>query len=337
MAMPSIHSLAMPVTYTKLLVRDNPVKPSLLRNTGIDDLNTYEDLDTIPVAAFLQVVRNFISSKPRPDWHLEWASAMADHFHGPLSFALMSAPTLGAGIDAWIRFVPARVPYFKIAPRQAPERYGFEIRAAVDLGDLRALLVEIPLLIVYNYTRTLGAPAAQLAQIELTRARSAATAHHENWFTCPIRFDAPCDAFQFPRAWCDIANPAYDAGTWRASIAKCELLEEQKGGRNLVAKTRALIAELAEESPSEFTQETAARRLHVSVRTLIRHLKQDGTSFQSLRDDALKDRALQLLRRPGLNIHDIASLLGYSDTANFSRAFKRWFGVSPGAYRKTIE
>ena len=335
--MATIHSLEMPVTYTKLLVRDNPVGPSLLRNTGIDDLGAFDDLDTIPVAAFLQVVRNFISVNRQPNWHLEWASSMADHFHGPLSFALMSAPTLGAGIDAWIQFVPARIPYFDIIPRQTSGFCGFEIRAAVDLGDLRDLLVEIPLLIIHNYTRTLGAPASHLAQIELTRRRSADTAHHEDWFTCPIHFDAPCDAFQFPRAWCEIANPAYDVGTWRASIAKCELVEEQKGGRNLVAKTRALVAELAEESPGELTQEAAARRLHVSVRTLIRHLKQAGTSFQSLRDEAFKDKALQLLRRPGLNIHDIASLLGYSDAANFGRAFKRWFGLSPGAYRKTIE
>ena len=292
---------------------------------------------TIPVAAFLQVVRNFISANHRPNWHLEWASSMADHFHGPLSFALMSAPTLGAGIDAWIKFVPARIPYFDIVPRQASGFLGFEIRAAVDLGDLRDLLVEIPLLIIHNYTRTLGAPDSHLAQIELTRKRSADTIDHKKWFTCPIHFDAPCDAFQIPRAWCEIPNPAYDAGTWRASIAKCELVQEQKSGRNLVDKTRALIAELAEERPSELTQDAAARRLHVSVRTLIRHLKLAGTSFQSLRDEALKDKALQLLRRPGLSIHDIASLLGYSDAANFGRAFKRWFGLSPGAYRKTIK
>jgi AraC-like DNA-binding protein len=108
------------------------------------------------------------------------------------------------------------------------------------------------------------------------------------------------------------------------------------GKRDLTAGTRALIAAAAEETPAELDLEHAARRLNVSSRTLIRHLKQAGTSFQTLRDDALKQRTLELLEQPGLSIQDIAATLGYSDPANFGRAFKRWFGMSPGSFRKTI-
>lgn len=98
--------------------------------------------------------------------------------------------------------------------------------------------------------------------------------------------------------------------------------------------TRSLIAVTLARHPHRLCIENAARELRVSVRTLIRRLGDGGSSFQALRDGARKDLALSLLNRPGFTVEDIARALGFSDAANFCRAFKRWFGMPPVRYRR---
>jgi AraC-like DNA-binding protein len=73
----------------------------------------------------------------------------------------------------------------------------------------------------------------------------------------------------------------------------------------------------------------------MSRRTLARQLAEEGTSFEALLDEVRLGVALQGLTGSELNVQDVAFLLGYSETAAFSRAFRRWTGQSPAEYRKS--
>jgi AraC-like DNA-binding protein len=81
------------------------------------------------------------------------------------------------------------------------------------------------------------------------------------------------------------------------------------------------------------TLDEVARALHVSSRTLKRKLTEHHTSFSRIVDAHLRGQALLLIDDPRLTIDEIADRLGYSDTANFARAFRRWTGSAPGAFR----
>lgn len=72
----------------------------------------------------------------------------------------------------------------------------------------------------------------------------------------------------------------------------------------------------------------------LSVRTLQRRLDKDGRSYARLVDQVRFETAMRLLRDDRVKLIDIAFELGYSDPANFTRAFRRWTGVSPSAYRR---
>jgi len=76
-----------------------------------------------------------------------------------------------------------------------------------------------------------------------------------------------------------------------------------------------------------------ARALHMSVRTLQRRLGEEGTSFAAIVDEVRHELSCQLVRRADLSLVEIATKLGFAEFATFSRAFKRWTGVAPGAYR----
>ena len=78
-----------------------------------------------------------------------------------------------------------------------------------------------------------------------------------------------------------------------------------------------------------------ARRLHMSPRTLRRHLNAEGISFKNLSNEIRKKKALELLTSTSMTIEKIATELGYQNVANFYHAFKLWTGTTPSNYRKT--
>ena len=100
--------------------------------------------------------------------------------------------------------------------------------------------------------------------------------------------------------------------------------------RTLTPRLRRLL----DSQRSLISIEEAAPKLHLSVSTLKRRLAEAGTSFRALREAVLQDRALLLLGDRSLSLESIAGRLGYSDLANFSHAFKRWTGTSPGLFRR---
>ena len=79
--------------------------------------------------------------------------------------------------------------------------------------------------------------------------------------------------------------------------------------------------------------EDVAARLHMSSRTLIRKLRQEGLSFQGIKDDLRRDLAILQLARGEVALGEIAYALGFSSVAVFHRAFRHWTGMTPGAYR----
>jgi AraC-like DNA-binding protein len=104
---------------------------------------------------------------------------------------------------------------------------------------------------------------------------------------------------------------------------------------NITMQVRArIIEQLHDGRPN---QEAIAKTLHVSLRSLQRRLKDEATSFQELLETTQQELALQYMRDSRRSIGEITYLLGFSEPSNFTRAFKRWTGLSPAAFRKTMQ
>jgi AraC-like DNA-binding protein len=138
------------------------------------------------------------------------------------------------------------------------------------------------------------------------------------------RVDAPSDAPAFsrfaPRARIEVADTAVEA--WKSSAA----------ARDFVASIRQAIERLScgEDYP---TIRTTAECVGMSVRTLQRRLAHAGASHHMLVAQARFATAAAVLERTDAKILELALDLGYSDHANFTRAFRRWAGCAPREYR----
>jgi AraC-like DNA-binding protein len=89
----------------------------------------------------------------------------------------------------------------------------------------------------------------------------------------------------------------------------------------------------AQATAGEMTIDAVARRLSTTPRTLQRRLARGGTSFERLRDEARRQAAELYLSTTALTIAEVTYLLGYSEPTAFHRAFKRWHGTTPQAFR----
>jgi AraC-like DNA-binding protein len=88
------------------------------------------------------------------------------------------------------------------------------------------------------------------------------------------------------------------------------------------------------EDLAALTLEEAAATLAMSTQTLRRRLREEGNGFQELKDSVRKESAIALLARPERPINEIALALGFSEPSAFHRAFKKWTGLTPGAWRE---
>ncbi|WP_232313417.1 helix-turn-helix transcriptional regulator [Enterovibrio coralii] len=82
------------------------------------------------------------------------------------------------------------------------------------------------------------------------------------------------------------------------------------------------------------SQTDVAKHLGLSLRNLQRKLSDQGTCYKDILDSTRKRLTLNYIKQPHLSISEIGYLVGFSNVANFNRAFRRWVGCAPGEYRQ---
>ncbi len=335
----AIERALMPNTYVKHVAQEFSDHEQLTAGTGIAPEALLHYDVPVTVSQHVQIIRNALESSGCSDWYFAWGRRMAEHFHGPITLAWLSAPTLGDGLDTFLKYIPSRVPYHRWSGYVEGEEFVCEVRELIDLGSVRVTLVEIPLLVMHEYVRTIRPGKLDGARIELAYAPPAHVAVYPQWYGCPVQFNAPRNALIIPRAWRAVQNMGHDDGTWTTSIRHCDALCATNDDTDTLTRLRRLLFDRFDRDADTRdipNLERLAARLHLSPRTVIRHLRSINTTYQEVVDGVQRQRACELLANPRLRIQDIAIELGYQDPNSFARSFKRWFAMTPGDYRKRL-
>ena len=149
----------------------------------------------------------------------------------------------------------------------------------------------------------------------------------------PVLYQQEEDALVFPLAALAARPRLADPQVAALAREQCELEFRQWRTDEDGVMAERIRAALQDHTAPMPSLEAMAERLSVSPRTLKRHLQQGGLSYRQLQDEERYRQAGRLLQKPENSISEVAYTLGYNDVANFSRAFKRWSGMTPRAYR----
>jgi AraC-like DNA-binding protein len=168
-------------------------------------------------------------------------------------------------------------------------------------------------------------------EIAFTYPKPANTDAYARCFRCPIRFSESVTRISFAEA--DGQRPFTSAHPEMARLNDQLLDRVAKGLRqgDLIGSAKQAIAEALPSGTPKDAQ--IAKALRLSARTLQRKLAEEGTSFTELLAQVRHELAEHYITNPDIPVTEISYLLGFSDVSSFSRAFKRWTGSPPAAFR----
>ena len=192
-------------------------------------------------------------------------------------------------------------------------------------------MADYTLALIVDMCRTNFGPALALESVSLRRPAPKNPKPYQDFFSCPIHFGAAVDGFVLERHIADRPLPTSNnelATTFDAILAK-QLAE--LANSDLESRCKAyLLEQLTSGEPSE---EALARAMGMSPRTLQRRLGDLGMTYKGVLEKTRYDLALRYLDDPTKSVTDVTFLLGFSEQSAFTRAFKRWNGSAPTAYR----
>ncbi|NIB43710.1 AraC family transcriptional regulator [Pseudomaricurvus alkylphenolicus] len=154
-------------------------------------------------------------------------------------------------------------------------------------------------------------------------------------YPAQVQFDQEYNGFNFHRRYLEervIQNPQTLDEFIR--MAPYHLVISDSTRSTLKSKVRTILSK--DVSDSMPGAEQVASQLNLSVTTLRRHLQQEGTSFQKIKDECRLEAAIHYLGCRDLTNSVISERLGFDETSAFFRAFKKWTGLTPGEYRKQM-
>jgi AraC-like DNA-binding protein len=172
-----------------------------------------------------------------------------------------------------------------------------------------------------------------IREVHVTHAAPAYRAEYDRIFGVPVIFESDRNALLLDEASMKVKTPVAPTAVKQVLTAHAdEMLEKLDGSKSVKDRVERLLMESL--AGGDVSVDTIASKLGLSRQTLFRRLKEESTTFEKLLDDLRHRLALHYLGEGKRSVNQTAYLVGFSDPAAFSRAFKRWTGKSPGKARR---
>jgi AraC-like DNA-binding protein len=286
----------------------------------------------IPCSTFARLLEEAARATGDPCFGLHFGERFNIKNIGALAYVVLNSPTIAVADQHVARYLKlynqAAKVFFTVEEKRAYLQY-----VLVDLGiAVPRQENEYSMVIRLNTIRMMV--GSQWAPLEVRFAHEAPEqiSEHLRIFAAPVLFGYPTNTFVIEREFLERQIPAADERLYEIMRRYLErILEEMPQEHEVLASVRRAIAESMREGDPNLAR--VAKKMAMSPRTLQRQLKEQGMEFKQLVDDTRRRFALSYLRDRRHTLTEIAFLLGYSEASAFNRAFKRWTGSTPLAYR----
>ena len=254
--------------------------------------------------------------------------------YGVYGFATLSSTNFRQTMTFWKKYHELATPLVELSFMEESKRAFWTITPLtlpqVDTQTYK-FLVELQYGIFLSLHRDIMGPSFVVQELHVTYGPPTLPRDYEKIFESSVLFGRPENRWVYDAKWLDAVPQFGNEVTYSTILEMCdELLEAMQLRVGLPGKVReVLLSNLMR--PTSLVE--TARQLDMSPRTLRRKLSEHGTSFRRLVDELRMHMAIKYLRDTKLTTEDIASVMGFSDAANFRHAFRRWTGHAPLEYR----
>lgn len=324
------------IAYVKRLLadaaREGVDRTSLFREAGLDPALLAQPEARLDMADFIRLLQVVMRRTEDEFIGLGRGTKSKPGTFSMMAHAVINCPNLGRAIERSAQFYRIVDMPLRLSVEEGSHESRFILQAdAPEHDNILEAIVFISLRLWSWLTgRSLEPVAIQFDFPEPPQA-----AEFRRLYKGAVTYNNARNAIVFPSAWLAlplVQNPLSLSKFLKDSIALLIVGNNQPIG--LSDQIRAIISKGYGNTFPDFAQ--VCDTLSMTPQTLRRRLKEENTSYQAIKDGIRQDAACYYLAKEELSIDEIALMMGFSEASSFHRAFKKWLGKTPAAWRREV-
>lgn len=303
----------------------------LLAMAGVDPADAGCDDRFIPLRSAIAAVETAAPLLDVPDFGRQLGRRQSIDILGPVAVAARTAVTVAEALDVLVTHMDSHSPGISarmtahVDPELRRFEYGFLLRPVPPQAQALELALGLTLQVLRLFLGAGYRPAA----VHIPHPPLTADSEYREFFGCPPLFNEPVAGFTLRAS--DLQRPLnHDPLAHRVALA---YLSDTHGrpAPDVADTVGSIIRQLL--PTGELSAEAVAHQFGVHAKTLQRRLVAEGTTYAELVDGTRRELAHRLLIGTDLPVAQVSRRLGYAEHSVFTRACRRWFGVTPTEYR----
>jgi AraC-like DNA-binding protein len=317
------------------LVREMGGDPRLLmRESGIRSPKKLSDgRSSATYRQMIDLIERAATELRCPDFGMRLATVQSESgISGPLGLVMKSSRTFGDALDyvskhTYAHSLAARV-WLKRFPARKVVFVGHDI--LLDRMPNKSQAMEQLMLLGHLTALDITGRRARVRKVHFRHQPVSPLKTYRRYFGCTVRFGQSEDGVIFSDS--DLACPISQADSQLYQAATSFINARFTRNRPpLHAQARGVIMQLL--GTEHCTNDRTATALNLHPRTLRRHLREERTSFQQIKDEVRRDALLYYIRHTNLDFASVSERLGFAEQAVLTRTCHRWFSASPTELR----
>ena len=290
-----------------------------------------EPSGVVSYARFRGLVLSAVEEAQEPALGLFVGERLVASTHGIVGTLAIHSRNVGQALTMLERFAGLRTSLVSISHAVVGDEVRVLFEEARPLGDLQRPMFEALVLSIKNVLDDITMGTCNVPEVAFAFPRPDYASLATDLFGCPVLYGQDWTGFKAPAAVLEQPLARTDPEAFAAAEQICQAeLDRLAQSETLAGRVRRLLLGHQAGFPS---LQVTARLLHMTPRTLHRHLVVEGTSYRALLESVRRTLAVEQLKSGRFAVDEVAYQLGYTDVSNFRRAFKRWEGVAPSVYR----
>lgn len=304
---------------------------ALFQQAGLDPATMRDPNARYPDSAFSALWRRAVEATRDPGFGLAVARFWHPTSFHALGYSWFASDTLKEALERAARYFVLLTDKEELIVREAGDEIGITLHNPDPKHPTAAEDYDAALATIVTMCRASYGQHLNPLRVTMQRHSPPDRGAYARLFRAPLEFSAPANALYFKRRALITPLPTANAELARANdkVVTDYLARFERGS----IRRQVELKLLAQLSSGHVSQQSVAKVLNLSPRSLQRRLREEGTSYKELLEQTRRDLAARYAKESQLSLGEITFLLGFSEPANFARAFKRWYGVTPTEYR----